>query len=125
MTSDDDFELRGGEYHCTNSDCDWWVPEGMEYLAHDHDCDEWAEKENTDEADIDAMLESGPTDERLEELMTEVEREVIDERMEDIEDEEKRGDIAELIERIDELLEETPGEAEAEEMATRNKDESA
>ncbi|QLH78144.1 hypothetical protein HZS55_12890 [Halosimplex rubrum] len=189
MTSDDNFELRDGQYHCTNPDCDWWVPEGMEYLADDHDCEEW--RENTDEEDPDffegldvsSFLDQNPQGDELEAMfegcveegeMTDLEREVIEERMEDIEDEEKRGDIDELIERledpifadepeveldaenddlsdiptqeeieerleelkeeveeeeslwdevdVDELLEETTGESEAEEMVDRNRE---
>jgi hypothetical protein len=56
----DDFYLDDGQYHCANSECDWWVPEGMEHLAENHDCSEWAEqdKEYTDEALTQELQES-------------------------------------------------------------------
>lgn len=28
-----------GKAHCPTEDCDWWVPEGMEYLYESHDCE--------------------------------------------------------------------------------------
>lgn len=31
-----DLIIEDAEAHCPREDCDWWVPEGMEYLYHRH-----------------------------------------------------------------------------------------
>ena len=49
-----------GEAHCPNEECDWWVPEGMEYLFDSHDCH--ADNDITYE-EIDEMLREGQDDE--------------------------------------------------------------
>jgi len=41
--NEEDFHYENGQYHCSNEDCDWWVPEGMEYMSEKHDCEEYAE----------------------------------------------------------------------------------
>lgn len=28
-----------GQAHCPNEECEWWVPEGMEYTYRSHRCD--------------------------------------------------------------------------------------
>jgi len=54
----DGFELQDGEFHCVNEACDWWVPEGMEYLAEGHDCAEWAALKDTPEERIRDIKET-------------------------------------------------------------------
>ena len=54
--NEDDLISGDGSAHCPEPDCDWSVPEGMEYLATAHDCEEWA---TVDECPLDTL---GPYD---------------------------------------------------------------
>lgn len=42
MTDSHELTYTDGEAHCPVDGCEWWVPEGMEYLysAHTDDCPE-------------------------------------------------------------------------------------
>lgn len=39
----ENFSVNEGKVECNNPECDYWVPEGMEYLTASHNCEEWAE----------------------------------------------------------------------------------
>lgn len=78
-----DFHYENGQYHCSNDECDWWVPEEMEYLAEDHDCEEYADltleeffkltEEETESVETASeMVASGKTIEEWDERADEV-----------------------------------------------------
>lgn len=58
------FYHEDGRYHCRY--CDWWVPEGMEYLALKHNCQEEIDKEEVLEHAKDRL--DDPTEQELQHI---------------------------------------------------------